>query len=466
MHKWHRSNTLFLISFLKLAHQRAQVFKKIITAPHYRTPKQNFQHLEFVCRTALPVGVFVSGLWLVIFAFMQNWPLVVIEFVLFAMILGGWLAALRGYISQGMLVSQVACVIFIVSFSLLFDVPSEAVPRVAHIYLLIIALAGFVNHQLDPSRFQLGVILTSIACFVLFSASTMQYEFATPLSDDIRSVTAWVHAGLSVFLLCGGILLIQRKLGPDSRYARDLRLALAKDQFELFFQPQVDGAERLVGAEALLRWRHPRLGYIAPDEFIPVAERSGLMPHLGGWVLDCGIQTLSAWRDQPETSDLVLSINVSPDQLFQENFVSHVLSALAASSVPAHALKLELTETMFVAQVDELISKIKALEKHGIGIALDDFGTGYSSLSYLQQLPLQQLKIDRSFVRAVSSERGARLARNICQMGHDLGLDILAEGIETEEQYRFMLDCGCNAFQGFYFGRPVALDVFKERFLS
>ncbi len=442
------------------------MLNKSIAGPHYRTQRQHFQHLQFVCRVALPVGVFVSGVWVLIFAAMQNWPLVVLEFALFATISAGWMAALRGYISQGMLVSQLACVLFIVIYSLMFDVPSDAAPRVAHIYLLIIALAGFVNHQLDPSRFQLGIILTSIACFVLFSACAMHYDFATPLPDSIRSVTAWVHAGISVSLLCGGILLIQRKLGPDSRYARELRMALLKDQFELFFQPQVDGTGQLVGAEALLRWRHPRLGYVPPDEFIPVAERAGLMPQLGGWVLDRGIETLAAWRNQPETRDLVLSVNVSPDQLFREDFVSHVISSLAASSVPPRALKLELTETMFVAEVDELISKIKALEKHGIGIALDDFGTGYSSLSYLQRLPLKQLKIDRSFVRAISTQRGARLARNICQMGHDLGLDILAEGIETEEQYRFMLGCGCSAFQGFYFGRPVALDVFEERFFG
>lgn len=442
------------------------MFKKNPAGPHYRTQRQHSQHLQFVCRTALPVGVFVSGLWLVVFALMQNWPLVVTEGLLFAVISGGWLAARRGYISFGMLVSQIACVLFLVSFSLLFDVPNEAVPRVSHIYLLIIALAGFANYQLDPTRFQLAIILTSIAFFILFSVCPLSYDFATPLSDDIRSVTAWIHATMAAALLCGGLLLIQRKLGPDSKNARDLRTALAREQFELFFQPQVDGGGRLIGAEALLRWRHPRLGYIAPDEFIPVAERAGLMPQLGGWVLERGIETLCAWRDHPETKDLVLSINVSPDQLFQDNFVGNVISALSAASVEPHALKLELTETMFVAEVEELISKIKALEKHGIGISLDDFGTGYSSLSYLQRLPLEQLKIDRSFVRAVATERGARLARNICQMGHDLGLHILAEGIETEEQYRFMLDCGCSTFQGFYFGRPVALDVFRQRFFG
>ena len=426
---------------------------------------QRAKHLQFVCRVALPVGLLVSGIWVVIFALMQLWQLVALETMLFASISAGWLLAKRGYISQGMLLSQVACVLFITSFSLLFDVPSDMVPRVSHVYFLIIALAGFVNHQLDPSRFQLGIILASVAAFVCFSASAMSFEFATPLSDDIRMITAWSHAIVVTALLCGGILLLQRKLGPDSRLIRELRLAIAKEQLELFFQPQVDRQGRLIGAEALLRWRHPRLGHVAPDDFIPMAERAGLMPQLGGWVLVKAVETLSSWRDTCQTEDFVLSINVSPDQFLQRNFVADVTSALEAAHVPPKKLQLELTETMFVTQIDVLIQKIRALRERGIGVALDDFGTGYSSLSYLRQLPLRQLKLDRSFVRAIATERGALLAQNICQMGHDLGLEILAEGVETEEQFQFFMECGCSAFQGYYFGRPLELAVFQKRFL-
>ncbi len=444
---------------------RVPLFKSPSTN-HYLTQKQHFQHLQFICRIALPVGVAVSGAWLVVFVLMQHWPLVVIEGLLCAIIFAGWVAAKRGHISSGMLVSQVACVLFIVCFSLLFDVPDDSVPRVSHIYLLIIALAGFANLQLDPTRLQLGIIITSILGFILFSASPMRFSFATPLPDEIRTITAWAHAAIASAVLCGGILLLQRKLGPDSRLVRELRTAVAKEQLELFFQPQVDRSGRLIGAEALLRWKHPRLGYVAPDNFIPLAERAGLMPEVGGWVLSKGIETLSKWGTKDETKDIVLAINVSPDQFFQENFVANVMSALEASAVAPRSLKLELTETMFVSEVNELIDKIKALKDKGIGIALDDFGTGYSSLSYLRQLPLQQLKIDRSFVRATTTERGALMARNICQMGHDLGLDILAEGIETEEQLRFMTECGCSAFQGYYFGRPIALEAFETRFLA
>ncbi|KXG85358.1 hypothetical protein ATO67_09180 [Agrobacterium bohemicum] len=364
-----------------------------------------------------------------------------------------------------MLLAQVACVAFILQFSLWFDVHDDAVPRVSHIYLLIIALAGFVNYQLAPSRLQLLIILVAIACFTLFSATPMAFSFATPLTDDVRAITAWIHAAVVALLLCGSVLLLQRKLGPDSMLARELRSAIAKEQFELFFQPQVDGAGGLIGAEALLRWKHPRLGYVAPDNFIPIAERAGLMPELGGWVLRTAVETLSAWSLREDTKDLVLSVNVSPDQFFKEDFFENVTSALEASAIEPRRLQLELTETMFVADVDGLVKKMKALQDRGIGIALDDFGTGYSSLSYLRQLPLQQLKIDRSFVWAITTKRGALLVRSIAQMGHDLGLEILAEGIETDEQFQFMLDCGCSAFQGYHFGRPLALHAFEDRFV-
>ena len=411
------------------------------------------------------MGAVISGVWALIFALMQNWFLFSLSALLLAAILAGWLVARKGHLSKGMLLAQVACLSFILHFSLWFDVHNEAVPRVSHIYFVIIALAGFVNYQLAPGRFQLLIIVVAIAGFALFSATPMAFGFATPLTDDVRAITAWIHAAVVAFLLCGSVLLLQRKLGPDSMLARELRSAIAKQQFELFFQPQVDGAGGLTGAEALLRWKHPRLGYVAPDNFILIAERAGLMPELGGWVLKTAVETLSAWSLREDTKHLVLSINVSPDQFFKEDFFENVTSALEASAVEPRLLQLELTETMFVADVDGLVNKIKALQHRGIGIALDDFGTGYSSLSYLRQLPLQQLKIDRSFVRAITTKRGALLVRSIAQMGHDLGLEILAEGIETDEQFQFMLDCGCSAFQGYHFGRPLALHAFEERFV-
>jgi EAL domain-containing protein (putative c-di-GMP-specific phosphodiesterase class I) len=290
----------------------------------------------------------------------------------------------------------------------------------------------------------------------------MNFGFTTNLTDNVRMITVWAHALLTAGLLCGGVVLLQTNFSSATRLISELRSAIAQKQFELFFQPQVDGFGKLIGAEALIRWKHPTRGYIAPDKFIPVAERAGLMPDIGKWVLETAVQTLALWNATDRTKDLVLSINVSPDQFLKGDFATNVKSLLQQSGVVPTSLKLELTETMFVSEVDSLITKIQELKDSGIAIALDDFGTGYSSLSYLRHLPLQQLKIDRSFVQAINTDRGALMARSISQMGHDLGLEILAEGIETEEQFTFMLDCGCKAFQGYYFGRPVTLAAFQD----
>ncbi|MCV3737986.1 EAL domain-containing protein [Rhizobium sp. TRM96647] len=417
-----------------------------------------------VCQAALPVGVVVTALWMPIFAFVGDWFLVLLVGFLLLVMAACWEAARRGYFSAGYIAAQFASGIFVVYFSLLYDVPSEAVPRVCHLYFLVIALAGYANFGRDRGVLQLVVILLCLFGFVVFASSPMAFSFAAPLPEAVRAVTAWINVASVAILLAGGVVLLQREFTLDGNTARELRSALADSQFELFYQPQVDQAGTVIGAEALLRWKHPKRGYVPPDEFVPAAERAGLMPRLGSWVLKEAAQTLSAWRAHPATRDLVLSINVSADQFRMADFVPLVTETIEAYGIEPAVLKLELTESVFVADIDDVVTKMKALERAGIGIALDDFGTGYSSLSHLRQLPLQQLKIDRSFVRAVTeSGRGASLARNIAKMGHDLSLEILAEGIETEEQFQFMLSCGCRKFQGYHFGRPVPLAALEER---
>lgn len=425
---------------------------------------QQSRHLLFVCQTALSVGVVVSALWIPIFAVTRNWYPVILVCILLAAIVLGWHVARRGNISAGFMLAQLVCMAYVIVFSLTFDIPSEAIPRVSHCYFLVIALAGYANYQRAPSLLQLAAILVCLLGFVVFASTPMAFSFASPMPDGIRIFSAWLNALSVVVLLCGGVLMLQLEFSRDGKMARELRAALAEGQFELFYQPQVDRAGTVVGAEALLRWNHPKRGYVPPDEFIPVAERVNLMPRIGSWVLKEAVQTLAGWTGREATERLVLSINVSADQFLMPDFVALVTGTLEAYAIAPARLKLELTESVFVADIDDLVEKMRALQAAGIGIALDDFGTGYSSLSYLRQLPLQQLKIDRSFVREVTeSSRGASLAKNIARMGHDLNLQILAEGIETEEQFRFMLSCGCTRFQGYYFGRPVAIAAFEER---
>ena len=235
----------------------------------------------------------------------------------------------------------------------------------------------------------------------------------------------------------------------------DLRQGLAERQFVLFYQPQVDGAGRLTGAEALVRWRHPVRGLVAPGEFIVPAEEAGLILPLGLQVLELACAQLVRWAEDPATARLTLAVNVSARQVHQDDFVAGVLEVLARSGANPRCLKLELTESLLLENVDDTITKMVALKAHGVGFSLDDFGTGYSSLHYLKRLPLDQLKIDASFVQdALTNANDAAIIQAIVAMGHSLGLHVIAEGVETLAQREFLARVGCYACQGYLFGRP------------
>jgi diguanylate cyclase (GGDEF)-like protein/PAS domain S-box-containing protein len=242
----------------------------------------------------------------------------------------------------------------------------------------------------------------------------------------------------------------------------DLREAMHAGQLALHVQPQVDTAGRVVGAEALLRWTHPVRGEVSPVEFIPVAEESGLMQELGLWVLQRACELLVAWADQPALHKLSLAVNVSVQQFRQPDFVSQVLETLLRTGAVAARLKLEITESLLMEDVEDGIVKMEALRAHGVSFSLDDFGTGYSSLSYLKRLPLDQLKIDASFVRDLLSDpNDAAIVRTIMALARSLGLQVVAEGVETEAQRQSLAAEGCPAYQGFYFSRPVPAAVFE-----
>ncbi|MDZ4076248.1 MAG: EAL domain-containing protein [Hylemonella sp.] len=242
----------------------------------------------------------------------------------------------------------------------------------------------------------------------------------------------------------------------------DLREAMHSGQLALHIQPQVDTAGRVVGAEALLRWTHPVRGAVSPVEFIPVAEESGLMQELGLWVLQRACELLVTWADQPALRKLSLAVNVSVQQFRHPDFVSQVLETLLRTGAVAARLKLEITESLLMEDVEDVIVKMEALRAHGVSFSLDDFGTGYSSLSYLKRLPLDQLKIDASFVRDLLSDpNDAAIVRTIMALARSLGLQVVAEGVETEAQRQSLAAEGCPAYQGYYFSRPVPAAVFK-----
>jgi len=252
--------------------------------------------------------------------------------------------------------------------------------------------------------------------------------------------------------------------GLDARIAlvADLRQALPQHQLHLDYQPQVDLVGHIFGAEVLLRWRHPQRGLISPAEFIPLAEECNLILDLGHWVLQTACAQIKVWQQQPTTRLLRLAVNVSARQFRQPDFVRKVEALLAEYAIDPALLKLELTESLVLDNVDDSIAKMLTLKARGIGFSMDDFGTGHSSLSYLKRLPLDQLKIDQSFVRDIATDpNDAAIVQTIIVMAKSLGLDVIAEGVETEAQLEFLRQRGCAAFQGYLFSRPVALDQFE-----
>uniref|UniRef100_Q47GC0 Diguanylate cyclase/phosphodiesterase with PAS/PAC sensor(S) n=1 Tax=Dechloromonas aromatica (strain RCB) TaxID=159087 RepID=Q47GC0_DECAR len=242
----------------------------------------------------------------------------------------------------------------------------------------------------------------------------------------------------------------------------DLLRALAEKQFLLHYQAQMVG-ERLTGAEVLLRWQHPQRGMVSPAEFIPLAEETGLILPLGHWVLETACTQLAQWAGRPEVAHLTLAVNVSAHQFRQNDFVDQVLGVLEKTGANPQRLKLELTESLLVENVEDIIDKMAALKHRGVGFSLDDFGTGYSSLSYLKRLPLDHLKIDQSFVRDVLTDSNdASIARTIVALANSLGLGVIAEGVETEAQRDFLASSGCHTYQGYYFSRPLPIEDFES----
>jgi diguanylate cyclase (GGDEF)-like protein/PAS domain S-box-containing protein len=255
---------------------------------------------------------------------------------------------------------------------------------------------------------------------------------------------------------------MQALLNARAELETDLRNAIARRELCLYYQPQVDARGRVFGAEALLRWLHPQRGMVAPGEFIPFAEECGLIVPMGRWVIETACAQLKSWESRPLTRELQLAVNISAHQFLQDDFVEETLHLVHASRIAPARLKLELTESALIDNLDAAIEKIRTLKAAGIGLSLDDFGTGYSSLAYLRHLPLDQLKIDRSFVSDVTSENGAAIARTIIDMGRNLGLGVIAEGVETLEQYEFLDRHGCHCYQGYLFSRPLPATDFEQ----
>ena len=260
---------------------------------------------------------------------------------------------------------------------------------------------------------------------------------------------------------------MQEGLEQKMTMEHELRIAITKKQLVLFYQPQVNLAGEMVGVEALVRWNHPQKGLIPPNTFIPLAEETGLIVSLGNWVLQTACEQLVTWLKLYPQRLLHMSINVSVKQFQEPHFYDAIEGVILKTGIRAHSVKLELTESLIVENVLETITKIQSLRSLGMNFSLDDFGTGYSSLSYLKRLPLDELKIDQSFVHDVIVDNNdAMIVKTIIEMAHNFDLDVIAEGVEDEEQFKFLHNNGCALFQGYLFGKPMPAAEIERLFLS
>ena len=257
------------------------------------------------------------------------------------------------------------------------------------------------------------------------------------------------------------LVMARVAMETDLRRAISFSSVPGQEQFLLHYQPQVDSSGSLNGAEALVRWQHPERGMVSPAEFIPLAEETGLILPLGHWVLTTACQQLAIWAACPEMAHLTVSVNVSARQFRLPSFVDEVLALVDYFRIDPARLKLEITESMLLDNVDDIIAKMSTLKARGVNFSLDDFGTGYSSLSYLKRLPIYQLKIDQSFVRDVLTDpNDAAIAKTIVALSQSMGLAVIAEGVETEGQRDFLALQGCHNYQGYFFSRPLPIEQF------
>lgn len=301
-------------------------------------------------------------------------------------------------------------------------------------------------------------VLQGAACHIGASIGIALFHHSAESAEGILK-----QADLALYQAKGAGRNTSRFYSPAMQAAVDsraeletgLRRALANDEFMLYYQPQVDGDGHLIGAEALLRWQTPGGKMVSPGEFIPAAEASGLIVPIGNWVLAAACRQIAAWGRSPATRNLRVAVNISAQQFRQPDFVARVHAALEESGADPTRLKLELTESSVVDDIEQVLEWMHTLKSIGVGFSMDDFGTGYSCLANLKRLPLEQLKIDQSFVRDIPADPyDCAIAQAVIGLGNSLRLHVIAEGVETEAQREFLASLGCRAYQGYLFGRP------------
>jgi len=407
--------------------------------------------------------ILMGSSWALFFAYQKAWVIVSVDILMLASGIRVAFLTLHHRTREAFYLLLISMYFVVTGISLVFDLPSEAAPRSTHHFLLVLALSALLVLREERGRLRHWLAGLCFATFAVLAAYSGGISTEYGLPDSIRVGGTWVNTVFSVSAVYAIVHIMVSDLAKFSTHEQDLRRGVLRHEFFLVYQPQVNASGMVTGAEALLRWQHPRRGLVPPGEFIGLAEETGLIVPLGLQALEAACHQLVYWADDPHLSALTLSVNVSAQQFSQKDFVAQVQGVLEGKGVVPKRLKLELTESLLVQDVEDVVQKMSQLRALGVGFSLDDFGTGYSSLSYLKRLPLDQLKIDQSFVREVlTNSHDAAIARTVIHLGKDLGFAVIAEGVETEGQREFLIDNGCYIFQGYLFSKPLPLTQFLE----
>lgn len=349
----------------------------------------------------------------------------------------------------------------------LFDRAPEGLHRASPLYFLSAAMGGYFIFRREGVYLKYVLPALCLLAFVILTTSSAGIPRPDLILPEWMAMwSVWVNTATATISLVFIVLVMNADLTKRNSMDAEMRKAIVNGDFKLHYQPQFNDAGRIAGAEALIRWPHARMGNIPPASFIPLAEETGLIVPIGNWVLRAACAQLALWEAQPETRHLTMSVNVSASQFRQPDFVQSVSEIVRLSGITPSRLKLELTESMFVDNVEATTAKMNALRAIGIVWSLDDFGTGYSSLSVLHRFPLGQIKIDKAFVRDMLTNKSNMVVTEaIIALAEKLDLQVLAEGVETVDQLERLREAGCLMYQGYLFSPPVDIQAFSK-FLS
>ncbi len=409
----------------------------------------------------------VAGLWALLQATRGAWAGVAIQSVVVALALLAYALQRRGHTRASVWLMFFDLFAILCFSAACVDVPTPGVPRVVHHLLLALGVSSCLGLRHERLLLRVSVPLACGLAFGWFACADPAWSTwpRSPwaLPDAVRAVGLWPSEALALASLYAVVYVLQADVAERHTQADELRDAMLRGELALHYQPQVDAAGRVVGAEALVRWLHPQRGMVSPGEFIPLAERTGLMVPLGGWVLRTACTRLATWARDPRMADLQLAVNVSASQFAHPGFEDEVRSTLTRTGAEPTRLKLELTESVLAHDLESVAARMTRLRALGIGLSLDDFGTGFSSLNYLRRLPLDQLKIDQSFVRQMQrSEEDAAIVRMVIALGDSLHLQVIAEGVETPAEREALAALGCGLYQGFLYSKALPVVAFER----